>query len=324
MSAETPDYSVVLSCYNEEEGIAEFHARLRKTLDALPDSFELVYVNDGSEDGTWRELLAIQREDDSVTLLDLFRNAGQCAALSAGIDEARGRDFIFIDTDLQLDPEDLPLLLDPFREGLDVVNGIRSQRNDPLSRRIPSWLANFGLRKLAGVPFNDFGCSFQVMRGELVRAHGFGPYKPFHNILVSRSAGRLKEVEVHHRERPYGESGWSTVALWRYLVDNVVLYSQGLFQIVSGLAFLLAALTLVRIVGFPGAVLDEVTNGFLLNALLLATAFLVALVAFVGEYVLRTFTMQAVGPQYVVRERRPARRRPGRGEPAGRPRSDAA
>jgi glycosyltransferase involved in cell wall biosynthesis len=310
MSSEIPDFSLVLTCFNEGQGILEFHARLRATLDSRSESFEIVYVNDGSGDDTWQRLLEIQEKDDRVTLVDLFRNAGQCPAISAGIEEARGRHFVFMDTDLQLEPEELPLLLDAFAADLDVVNGVRRRRNDSLRRRIASALANYVLRRVAGVPFNDFGCTFQVMHGDLVRAHGFGPQKPFHNILVSRSAGRLREVPVTHHDRPYGSSGWSTMSLWRYMVDNVVLYSQGMFQLTSLLAFLLAGLTVVRIVGIPGgALLDEVTNGFLLNALLLSTAFLVALVAFVGEYVLRSFAAHARGPLYVVRERRLARSR---------------
>jgi glycosyltransferase involved in cell wall biosynthesis len=312
MNSERADFSMVLSCFNEGQGIPEFHSRLSKTLAPLQDTFEIIYVNDGSGDGTWEELLKIQEEDPRVVLLDLFRNSGQCPAISAGIDAATGRDFVFMDTDLQLEPEDLPKLLDAFRGSQDVVNGVRVRRDDPLRRRIPSWVANLILRKVAGVPFNDFGCSFQVMRGGLVRAHGFGPYKAFHNILVSRSARRLVEVPVAHHERPYGESGWSTLALWRYLVDNVVLYSQGMFQFFSLFALLLAGVAFLRIVGVAGGtLLGEISNGFLLNALLLSTAIVVTLVAFVGEYVLRTFSTHARGPLYVVRELRASREETG-------------
>ena len=304
---EGPELSIVVTCYNEAPGIEEFHRRLRKTLDEIGRSSEIVMVNDGSDDDTWEKLLAIQRRDDTVTLLDLFRNAGQCAAISAGIADAKGRHFVFMDSDLQLDPEELPLLVAAFDRDQDVVNGIRRERHDPLLRRIPSFFANFVLRRLAQVPFTDFGCSFQVMRGELVRAHEFGPTKPFNNVLVTRSAGRFAEVPVNHHERPYGSSGWSTLALWRYLLDNVVLYSQGVFQWFSLGALAVALLTFVRIF-LPGRILGDVTNGLMLNAMLLGTATVLAVVAFVGEYVLRTFSVHARGPLYVVRERRPAAR----------------
>jgi glycosyltransferase involved in cell wall biosynthesis len=311
-SHETPEFSVVITCFHEEQSVGEFHARLRKTLDALDATSEIVMVNDGSADQTWGKLVALHAEDRELTVLDLFRNAGQAAAISAGIQEARGRHFVFMDSDLQLDPEELPLLVKRFREGHDVVNGIRRERQDSLLRRIPSFFANLILRGVAGVPFTDFGCSFQVMRGELVRAHGFGPYKPFSNVLVTRSTARFAEVPVSHHERPYGESGWSTLALWRYLLDNVVLYSQGLFQFFSFLALLVALFTLARIV-LPGSgsILGEITNGFLLNAMLLCSALVLAVVAFVGEYVLRTFAVHWRGPLYVVRERREAEARLG-------------
>lgn len=302
----TLDLSVVITCYYEEQSVEEFHSRLRKALDGLDVSSEIVMVNDGSTDGTWAKLCQIHERDPRTTVVDLFRNAGQCAAISAGIQEARGRDLVFMDSDLQLDPEDLPRLYEVFARGQDVVNGIRRERRDPLRRRIPSSFANLILRGVARVPFTDFGCSFQVMRGELVRAHGFGPYKPFNNVLVTRSAGRFQEIPVNHHERPYGESGWSTLALWRYLMDNVVLYAQGVFQWFSLIALGVALLTMMRIF-LPGSILGGVSNGLLLNALLLASASVLAVVAFVGEYVLRTFAVHARGPLYVVRERRPAR-----------------
>jgi glycosyltransferase involved in cell wall biosynthesis len=305
LANDIPEFSAVITCYNEEHSVEEFHGRLRKTLDSLDTSSEIVMVNDGSADDTWGKLVELHARDPELTVLNLFRNAGQCAAISAGIQEARGRHFVFMDSDLQLDPEELPLLIAAFRRGHDVVNGIRRERNDPLRRRIPSFFANLILRGVAGVGFTDFGCSFQVMRGELVRAHGFGPWKPFNNVLVTRCAGRFTEVPVNHHERKYGESGWSTLALWRYLMDNVVLYSQGLFQFFSSVALVVALLTLLRIF-LPGSILGDVTNGLVLNALLLASASVLAVVAFVGEYVLRTFSLHARGPLYVVRERRPA------------------
>lgn len=305
MSQDVPEFTVVITCYYEEQSVEEFHGRLRKALDTTGHSNEIVMVNDGSTDGTWEKLCEIHERDPDATVIDLFRNAGQNAAISAGIQEARGRNLVFMDSDLQLDPEDLPLLLEAFRDGYDVVNGIRRERRDPLRRRIPSLFANLLLRGVAGVPFTDFGCSYQVMRGELVRAHGFGPYKPFNNVLVTRSAGRFTEVPVNHHERPYGESGWSTLALWRYLMDNVVLYSQGVFQWFSAAALLIATLAILRFF-LPGSILGEITSGLILNALLLSTSIILAVVAFVGEYVLRTFAVHARGPLYVVRERRPA------------------
>ena len=303
-----PTYSVIITCYYEEQSVDEFHGRLRKTLNSLDASSEIVMVNDGSTDRTWEKLCELHEKDDELTVVDLFRNTGQNAAIASGINHAEGTHFVFMDSDLQLDPEDLPLLVAEFETGQHVVNGIRRERHDPLLRRIPSFFANLVMRRVAGVPFNDFGCSYQVMDGALVRAHGFGQDKAFNNVLVTRSAGRFGEVLVNHRARPHGESGWSTLALWRYLADNAVLSSQGLFQYLSMVAVVLALLTLGRIM-LPGQILGEVTNGLILNALLLATATILAVVAFVGEYVLRTFSRHARGPLYVVRECRPARSR---------------
>ena len=309
MSNEVPEFSVVITCFNEEQSVGEFHARLRRVLDGLGATSEIIMVNDGSADGTWRKLLELHAEDPELSVVDLFRNAGQCAAISAGIQEARGRHFVFMDSDLQLDPEDLAQLLNAFRQGCDVVNGIRRERRDPWRRRFASWIANAVLRRIAGLSFSDFGCSFQVMRGELVRAHGFGPNRPFHNVLVTRSAGRFREVPVSHRERPYGSSGWTTHALGRYLLDHVVLLEQGAFLRLGALALVLAAGVAIRIVVFPDLGAAGVSNLRLLDAILLCTALLAAALAWVGEYALRAFAGGARGPLYVVRERRPAARR---------------
>jgi glycosyltransferase involved in cell wall biosynthesis len=308
MSNEVPEFSVIITCFNEERSVAEFHARLRRVLDGLGTTSEIVMVDDGSADGTWAKLLELHAQDPELTVLDLFRNAGQCAAISAGIQEARGRHFVFMDSDLQLDPEDLPGLVKVFREGCDVVNGIRRERRDPWSRRLASWIANAALRRLAGLRFGDFGCSFQVMRGELVRAHGFGPERPFHNVLVSRSAGRFREVPVSHRDRPHGSSGWTARTLGSYLLDHVVLLEQGAFLRLGAVALLLVAALAVRIVLFPGLG-AEVSNARLLDAILLCAALLAAALAWVGEYARRGFAGGARGPLYVVRERRPSARR---------------
>jgi len=309
MSNEVPEFSVVITCFNEEQSIGEFHARLRRVLDRLGATSEIVMVNDGSADGTWRKLLDLHAEDPDLTAVDLFRNAGQCAAISAGIQEARGRHFVFMDSDLQLDPEDLSELVKAFREGCDVVNGIRRERRDPWRRRLSSWMANALLRRIAGLRFSDFGCSFQVMRGELVRAYDFGPNRPFHNVLVTRSAGCFREVAVSHSERPYGSSGWTTLALGRYLLDHVLLLGQGAFQKLGVLALVLAAGLVVRLVIFPGVGAAGVSNARLLDAILLCTALLAAALAWLGEYALRAFAGSARGPLYVVRERRLAARR---------------
>lgn len=301
-----PYISVVISCYFEEQTIHEFHQRLRGTLEATGESYEILIVNDGSTDGTFAALESIHAEDPSVTVLDLCRNAGQAAALTAGLVRAEGERIAMMDSDLQLDPEELPQLLERFDEkGLDVVSGVRKVRRDPLGRRIASYFANRVVRRVTGHDLTDFGCTYKIFRGDLVRAHELGPRNPLQQALLLRSAGRVGEIDVNHHPRPHGRSGWSFGRLFALNLDHLLGASGGVFQWLSLFAFLIAGLTLARIVLawlLPGSILAApVTTGLLLNAMLLSTAFLLGVLALVGEYVIRTHSRAYGGPKYVVR-----------------------
>jgi len=305
--AREPEFSVVVTCYYEERSIDEFYARLRATLEKLGRPFELVMVNDGSTDGTFERLKAIHARDPHVTVLDLFRNSGQGNAMTAAIERARGRHFVFMDSDLQLDPEELPLLVAAFDEGNDVVSGARRERRDALSRRLFSALANVIMRRMTRAPFTDFGCTFKIYRGELIRAYEPGPRRPF-TLYIMRGASRFKEVAVNHHPRKYGKSGWTLRKLWRFNLENFLGASEGTFQRVSFIAFAIAALTFLRIALawlIPASILGQpVTTGLILNALLLATAALLGVLALVGEYVVRLHNRAFGGPRYIVREAR--------------------
>jgi glycosyltransferase involved in cell wall biosynthesis len=310
-SGERPNLSVIITCFNEAEGIEEFTTRLIKTLSGLGRSYEVVAVNDGSSDDTWAKLKAFQEGDAHVIAVDLFKNAGQTRAMAAGIEAAGGEHFVFMDCDLQLDPEELPLLLAEFDKGLDVVSGARTERRDSLFRRLASLGANSVMRRAAQAPLTDFGCTFKVFRGALIRAFGFGPDNPFDQVRVIAKAGRVEEIPVSHHPRKYGTSGWTLPRLWQFHMDHVVLLSERLFQYLSLFGLLVAALTALRVSlawVLPHSVLAiQPTTGLLLNAMLLSSAFLIAVVAVVGEYVIRAFNRQVRGPLYVVRERLPRR-----------------
>jgi glycosyltransferase involved in cell wall biosynthesis len=304
-SSERPELSAVVTCYFEEKSIDEFYSRLRATLEKTGRSFEILLVNDGSTDGTLEHLRSIHARDTHVTVIDLFRNAGQACAMTAAIERGRGRAVVFIDSDLQLDPEDLPLLLSEYDQGADVVSGARRERQDPLARRVFSSFANRTLRRMTRTQFTDFGCTFKVFRADLIRAFEFGPKQPFNPVYVIRSAGRTREVLVTHHPRRYGRSGWTLRKLWTFYLDNLLGYSEGTFQALSALAFAAALLTLVRIAlawVFPASVLAVVTTGLILNALLLSMAVLLGVLGLLGEYVIRLHNRESWGPRYVVRE----------------------
>ncbi|MHC4292218.1 MAG: glycosyltransferase family 2 protein, partial [Planctomycetota bacterium] len=227
----SPEFSVIITSYYEERSIEEFHARLSKSLEGFGRSYEIVMVNDGSTDETFNKLKDIYDKDPNVmTIIDLFRNSGQLAAMTAGISHAQGEHFIFMDSDLQLDPEELPILIQEFDKGYDVVSGCRKDRKDSVARKISSKLANLIVKKISGHSITDFGCTFKVYNGKLIRAFELGPHKLFQTAYIYSRAQKVKEVPITHHARKYGKSGWTFKKLFSFHMDNVVGVSRRPFQ----------------------------------------------------------------------------------------------
>ena len=161
-----PEFSIIVTSYFEEQSIDEFYSRLSRAMESTGRTYEIVMVNDGSTDATFEHLRKLFDAHSHVTtIIDRFRNFGQQSAMTAGLTHARGRAFVFIDSDLQLDPEELPLLITEFDKGFDIVSGCRKDRRDSFLRTIPSKLANSVMRRrVAGHKLTDFGCTFQPLR----------------------------------------------------------------------------------------------------------------------------------------------------------------
>lgn len=304
--ARSPEFSVIITCYYEEKSIDEFHDRLSKTLGALARSYEVILVNDGSTDNTFEHLKRLFEKDDNVSVvIDLFRNSGQAAAMTAGFTHARGRHFVFIDSDLQLDPGELPLLVAKYDEGFDVVSGRRKDRRDSLSRILPSKIANLIMRKVSRSALTDFGCTFKIYDAALIRAFDYGPFKPWRPAYVIAQAQRCAEVEVTHYARKYGQSGWTFRKLFAYNMDNFVGISDRLFQYLGAFCLVFAVLFLARI-GLawllPFSVLAETTNGLILNFLALSLLMILGVLSVVGEFLIRTYNTTQRYPAYVIRE----------------------
>jgi len=301
------DFSVIITCYFEEKSIEEFYTRLSSTLRESGVTYEIVFVNDGSTDGTFDKLKMIFEKDPNVTtIIDLLRNSGQLGAMTAGIANARGRHFVFMDSDLQLSPEELPLLLAEFAKGVDIVSGYRKDRKDPLARRVSSKVANLIMRKVSGHNITDFGCTFKIYNGKLIRAFQFGPFRKFQTAYVYSKARTTEEIPVTHKARKYGESGWTFLKLSSFLMDNVVGMSQRPFQLLSLLCLAGAGLFALRVVFAwlkPFSILPEITTGLILNVLIAHLLLTVAILSGIGEYVIRNFTYLQAYPVYIIREK---------------------
>ncbi len=304
--ADAPEFSVIITCYYEELSIVEFHAKLSAALESLGRSYEIIFVNDGSTDGTFGKLKEIFERDSRVSgVIDLFRNAGQAAAMTAGFMHARGRRFVFMDSDLQLDPGELPLLVAKLDEGYDVVSGCRTTRQDPWSRTIPSKIANMIMRKVSRSELSDFGCTFKIFDAKLVRAFDYGIHRAWKPAYVIAQAGRVAEVPITHYPRKYGKSGWTFRKLFAYNMDNLVGITDRPFQILSVACMVLAALFVVRITlawVLPFSILAQVTNGLILNVTVLGLVFVVGVLAAIGEFLIRSYNVLQKHPVFIIRE----------------------
>src|SRR5215213_2714459 len=203
-----PELSLFLPVLDEEENLRPMHEKIRAALDELGKSAEVIYVDDGSTDRSLDVLKEIAATDSRVRVISLRRNYGQTAAMSAGIDAAKGDILIPMDADLQNDPADIQKLLDKLDEGYDVVSGWRKNRQDKLiSRKIPSWIANSVVSKIGGVPLHDYGCSLKAYRRDVIQdVKLYGEMHRFIPIYASWAGARVTEIPVDHHARTMGKS----------------------------------------------------------------------------------------------------------------------
>jgi glycosyltransferase involved in cell wall biosynthesis len=216
-----PGLSVVVPVMNERESLEPLYSRLMPVLVGLGLAYEVIFVDDGSTDGSFEVLRRLHVANACVRVIRFTRNFGQTAAFSAGFAEARGEIIVTLDADLQNDPADIPLLLDKVRQGYDLVSGWRRHRRDPwLTRKLPSRLANRLIGSVTGVRLHDYGCSLKAYRSELVKeVRLYGEMHRFIPALASRMGARITEVPVSHYPRMYGRSKYNIGRTFRVIPD---------------------------------------------------------------------------------------------------------
>ena len=229
---EPPELSVFLPVYNEEPNLRPLHAKLSDALRQLGRTSEIIYVDDGSTDGSLEVLRALAGLDTRVKVVALRRNYGQTAAMAAGIDAARGRVLIPMDADLQNDPADIIRLLNKLDEGYDVVSGWRKNRQDKLiTRRLPSMLANRLISWIGGVPLHDYGCSLKAYRREsLEDVRLYGEMHRFIPIYASWAGARVAEIPVTHHPRTMGKSKYGLSRTLKVVFDLMTIKFMASYQ----------------------------------------------------------------------------------------------
>ncbi len=215
------DVSIVIPIFNEIDNVELLYNEILTVFENDHRSFELVFVDDGSRDGTDRKIKSLAAKDSCVKPVFLRRNFGQTAAMKAGIDFAKGNVIVTMDGDLQNDPADIPRMIDKLDEGFDLVHGWRKERQDKfLTRILPSRVANWLISRTTGFPIHDLGCTLKVMRAEIAREiELYGEMHRFIPILADRLGARCVEVETNHRCRRFGETKYGLGRTTRVVLD---------------------------------------------------------------------------------------------------------
>ncbi|NIO08831.1 MAG: glycosyltransferase [Deltaproteobacteria bacterium] len=215
------ELSIVVPVYNEEETVATVAQELVSVVGALGKKFEVIFVDDGSRDQTYKRLLSLHDEESKFKVLRLRRNFGQTAALAAGLAYAKGEVIVFMDGDGQNDPKDIPALLEKMEEGYDLVAGWRSPRRDPFwSRRLPSHIANFLISWLTQVKLHDYGCTLKAIRRSVAKEIKlYGEMHRFIPAIAYERGARIAELKVNHRARQGGKSKYGLVRTYRVILD---------------------------------------------------------------------------------------------------------
>ena len=229
-ASDKPKISVVVPVYNEEENVQMMHDKLDVSLRELGLPYEILYVDDGSKDRSFEILSEISNRDTHAKVIRFRRNFGQTAAMSAGMEHARGEVIIPMDADLQNDPADIPRLLAKIDEGYDVVSGWRKKRQDHIWRKIPSRVANGLIGKVTGVNIHDYGCSLKAYRTEVIRdVQLYGEMHRFIPAYAAMAGAKVTEIPVEHHPRVHGVSKYGFGRIQKVALDLLVARYMGKF-----------------------------------------------------------------------------------------------
>jgi glycosyltransferase involved in cell wall biosynthesis len=214
------EISVVLPVLDEAESLGVLHRELTEVLERSARSYEIIFVDDGSRDRSFETIEKLHRADDRVRALQLRRNFGKAAALAAGFRASHGDVVVTLDADLQDDPSELPKLLARLEDGFDLVSGWKRERQDPVSKTLPSRLFNRVTAALTGLALHDFNSGFKAYRREVVtELRLYGELHRFIPALAAWRGFRVDEVPVRHRPRRFGRSKYGSARFWRGCLD---------------------------------------------------------------------------------------------------------
>jgi len=290
------DLSIIVPLYNEEASVRPLYEAIVMAVQPLGLEYEILFVDDGSSDNTIAEALKLAEQDKRLRLIIFRCNYGQTPAMAAGIDHARGKVLVTMDGDLQNDPDDIAMLLEKIEEGYDIVVGWRHKRQDKLiTRKIPSYIANWMIGKITGVPIRDNGCSLKAYKADVIKKIPL--YSEMHRFIpamTSLAGSRIAEVRVKHHARQFGVSKYGLSRIYRVLMDLITIKTILSFFSRPLMAFGLVAV-IAWIVGLSafmaGFLLIYSNSGIVflsVGLLYFALAMILLLWGLLGELIYRT------------------------------------
>jgi glycosyltransferase involved in cell wall biosynthesis len=310
------DVSVVVPLYNERDNLAPLHGELDQVLRGLNRSYEILFVDDGSIDGSAEVLREIKAADAAhVRVLRLARNTGQTAALACGLHRATGDVVVAIDADGENDPADIPKLIAKLDEGYDLASGWRVARwrDSPLTRRLPSSVANMLISRLTGVVMHDYGCTLKAYRRELAQSLMlYGEMHRFVPAIAAEQGARIAEVEVNFRSRRAGRSKYGPGRIIRTILDLMTVrflsgYATRPIQVFGLIGLIMGGLgaAWTAILVFEKIVLGQMLGNrpaLWLAVLLVVVGVQLVSLGLIGEMLARTYHESQGKPVYVIKE----------------------
>ena len=308
--------SLVIPVYNEEQTLPDLVKAIHKALESFTAEWEVIFVDDGSMDGSLRVLKELALKDQQhLRVISFRRNFGQTAAIAAGIDHASGEIVVLLDADLQNDPEDILMMVDKLNEGFDVVSGHRKNRQDTfITRTIPSRMANWLISQVTGVPLHDYGCTLKAYRMEVLQnIRLYGEMHRFIPVYAHAFGARITEVEVRHHARKFGKTKYGLERTFKVLLDLLTVkfllsYTSKPIYLFGGAGLgliLLSAIVLiyllVRRVFFAISVLASPL--FQMSAMFFILGFQSILMGLIAELLVRTYHESQHKPTYTIREK---------------------
>jgi len=317
MRSDSPiQFSIVVPFFNEQENIPPLYMKLTEVMDGIGEPFELIFVDDGSKDNSFKVLSDIYEHDRRVNIVRLRRNFGQTAALKAGFDFARGEVIISMDGDLQHDPEEIPRFVEKIEEGYDLVSGWRYQRKDAwLTRQLPRPIANWMIANLSALQLHDFGTTFKAYRREIIQEiQLYGELHRFIPALASSSGAKIAEVPIENLERKTGKSNYGIGRTIRVFLDLLIVkflldYSTRPLQFfgVLGMAGISSGMIIAAYLGIDKLLhhTDTIAEHgplMLLAVVLFLSGVQLLSLGLLGEITSRTYYESQNKPIYALRE----------------------